>query len=74
MLHNSPLLVISFVNILSHSVSCLFVLLTVSFAVHNLVSFTRSHLFIFSFISFKRQIQNDIATIYVKEHSAYALL
>ena len=48
----NPLLVISFANIFSHSVGCLFILLMVSFAVQKLLSLIRSHLFIFVFISF----------------------
>ena len=48
----NPLSGTSFVNIFSHSVDCLFVLFTVSFAVQNLVSLIRSHLLIFAFISF----------------------
>ena len=46
-----PLLVASFANIFSQSLGCLFVLLMVSFAVQKLISFMRSHLFIFAFIS-----------------------
>ena len=52
MLDINPLLVISFANIFSHSVGCLFVLLMVSFAVQKLLRLIRSHLFIFAFISF----------------------
>ena len=48
----NPLSVISFVNIFSHSVGCLLVLLMVSFTVQKLLSLIRSHLFIFAFISF----------------------
>ena len=47
----NPLLVISFANIFSHSVGCLFVLSTVYFAVQKLLSLIRSHLFIFAFVS-----------------------
>ena len=47
----NPLLVASFANIFSHSEGCLFVLFMFSFAVQNLLSFIRSHLFIFVFIS-----------------------
>ena len=47
----NPLSVASFANIFSHSEGCLFVLFMVSFAVQKLVSFTRSHLFTFVFIS-----------------------
>ena len=43
--------VASFANTFSHSEGCLFVLLLVSFAVKKLLSFIRSHLFIFVFIS-----------------------
>ena len=46
----NPLLVASFADIFSHSVDCLFVLLMVSFTVQKLLSFTRSHVFIFVFI------------------------
>ena len=42
----------SFANIFSHSEGCLFVLFIVSFTVQKLLSFIRSHLFIFVFISF----------------------
>ena len=48
----NPLLVTLFANIFSHSIGCLLVLLMVSFAVQNLLSLVRSHLFIFPFISF----------------------
>ena len=48
----NPLSVISFANIFSHSVDCLFALWMVSFAVQKLLSLIRSHLFIFAFISF----------------------
>ena len=43
----NPLSVVSFVIIFSHSEGCLFILFTVSFAVQNLSSLIRSHLFIF---------------------------
>ena len=45
------LLVASFAIIFSHSEGCHFTLLIVSFAVQKLLSFIRSHLFIFAFIS-----------------------
>lgn len=48
----NPLLVIVFANILSCSVGCLFILSMVSFAVQNLFSLIRSHLFLFAFIPF----------------------
>ena len=47
----NPLSVDSFANIFSHSEGHLFILFIVSFAVQNLLSFIRSHLFIFVFIS-----------------------
>ena len=50
-LEMKPLLVISFANIFSHSVGCLFILFMVSFVVQKLVSLIWSHLFIFVFIS-----------------------
>ena len=48
---DKPLLVASLTNIFSHSIGFPFILFTVSFAVENLVSLTRSHLYIFPFIS-----------------------
>ena len=45
----NPLSVDSFAKVFSHSVGCLFVLFRVSFAVQKLLSFIRSHLFIFVF-------------------------
>ena len=51
-LDTNPLLVISFANVSSHSVGCLFILLMVSLAVQKLLSLIRSHLLIFAFISF----------------------
>ena len=47
----SCLSVASFAIIFSHSESCLFTLLTVSFVVQKLLSLIRSHLFIFACIS-----------------------
>ncbi|KAB0380028.1 hypothetical protein FD755_007812 [Muntiacus reevesi] len=47
----NPLSVASFAIIFSHSEGCLFTLLIVSFVVQKLLSFIRSHLFIFAFIS-----------------------
>ena len=51
MLDINPLSVISFANLFSHSVGCLFILSMVSFAVRKLLSLIRSHLSIFAFIS-----------------------
>ena len=48
----NPLLIISFANLFSHSVGCLFILSVVSFTVQKLLSLIRSHLFIFAFVSF----------------------
>ena len=47
----NPLSVDSFANVFSHSEGCLFILFIVSFAVQKLLTFIRSHLFIFAFIS-----------------------
>ena len=47
----NPLSIASFVIIFSHSEGCLFTLLIVSFVVQKLLSFIRSHLFIFAFVS-----------------------
>ena len=47
----NPLSVALFTNIFYHSEGCLFILFMVSFAVQKLLSFIRSHLFIFVFIS-----------------------
>ena len=46
-----PLSVASFANIFPHSISCLFILFMVSFAVQKLVSLIRSHFFVFVFLS-----------------------
>ena len=45
-----PLSVISFADIFSEFVGCLFILFMVSFVIENLLSLVRSHLFIFVFI------------------------
>jgi len=47
----SPLLGASFANTFSQSIGCLFIWFMVSFAVQKLINLTRSHLFIFAFIS-----------------------
>ena len=47
----NPLSIASFEIIFSHSEGYLFTLLIVSFVVQKLLSFIRSHLFIFAFIS-----------------------
>ena len=46
-----PFSVPSFANIFSQSIGCLFILFMVSFALQKLLSWIRSHLFIFTFIS-----------------------
>ena len=76
MLYINLLSVILFANIFSHSVGCLFILSVVSFALQKLLNFTRSHLFIFAFISFALgdRFPQNIAPIYVKECSAYVFL
>ena len=70
----NPLSVVSFAIIFSHFEGCLFILLIVSFALRKLLSFIRSHLFTFIFISVTLGgglKQEDLALIYVTEHSAY---
>ena len=47
----NPFLELSFVNIFSHYISCLFLLFMVSFSVQKLFSLMKSHSFTFSFIS-----------------------
>ena len=67
-------LVAFFANIFSYSAKCIFVLFMVSFAVQNILSLIRSHLFIFVFISIMRWIQKYFAVIYIKECSAHVFL
>ena len=64
----NPLLHCLQINIFSHSVGCLFALHMVSSAVQKLLSFIRSHLFIFVFISIT--LGDGSKKIYVKEYSA----
>ena len=45
-------LVISFANMFSHSLGCLFIFLRIYFTVQKLLGLIRSHLYIFAFISF----------------------
>ena len=47
----NPLSLALLTNIFAHSEGCLFVLFMVPFAVQKILSFIRSHLFIFGFIS-----------------------
>ena len=60
--------VTSFVNIFSHSGSCLFILFMVSFAVQRFSSLIKSHLFIFVFIftTLGNVLEEIFALIYVK--------
>ena len=64
--------VISFANIFSQSVSCVFALLIISFTMHKLIRLIRSHLFIlvslsffFFFLHWESDLQN-IAMIYIR--------
>ena len=72
----NPLSIGSFANIFSHSEGCFFILFMVSFAVQKLLSFIRSHLFIYVFIliTLGGGSKKDLAAIYVKECSAYVFL
>ena len=71
----NPVLVVSFAIIFSHSESCLFTLLIVSFAVQKLLNLIRSHLFTFlNFHYSRRWVKEDLALIYVIECSAYVFL
>ena len=67
--------VISFANIFSPLLGCIFILLMISFAVQKLLSLITSHLFTFAFISFAigDRSKKSIAMIYVKECSTYVL-
>ena len=47
----NPLSVASFAIIFSYFEGCLFILFTVSFVVQKLLSFIKSHLFVFAFVS-----------------------
>ena len=72
----SCLSVASFAIIFSHSKSCLFTLLIVSFVVQKLLILIRYHLLIFSFY-FQysgRWVVEDPAVLYVGECFAYVLL
>ena len=71
----NPLSVASLANIFSHSVGCLFTLLTVSFAVQKLFGLIESLLFISVFISITLGGgSKDLASVYLKEYSAYVFL
>ena len=68
--------VASFAIIFSHSESCLFTFIIVSFIVQKLLSLVRSHLFIFAFISIilGRWVIEDLAVIYNRVCFAYVFL
>jgi len=70
-----PLSVASFETIFSHSVSCLFVFFLVSFAVQKLVSFIRSHWFIFAlfFCCLGGMTRENIHVVDVRDCFAYVL-
>ena len=71
----NALSVASFANIFSHSVSCLFVLFMVSFAVQKLLSLIRSHLFVFVFIPITLGDGSEkILLQFMSECSAYVFL
>ena len=72
----NPLSVALFANIFSHSEDCVFILFMVSFAVEKLLSFIRSHLFIFVFIflTLGGGVKKDLAVVYVKECFSYVFL
>ena len=67
------LLVVSFADIFTQSVGCLFILFMVSFAVRKLISLIRFHLFIFVFIFIlfyyflARLTKGNIGMVYVRE-------
>ena len=67
--------VASLANIFSQSEGCLFVLFMVSFAVQKLLSFIRSHLFIFGFISILEEVgQKGSCVLFIIQCSAYVFL
>ena len=68
-METNPLSVTSFAIIFSHPVGCLFVLFIVCFAVPKLLSLSRSHLFIFAFISIilGDESKKNVAMICVRE-------
>ena len=72
--YTNPIFIISFANVFSCFVGCHFVLLMSSFAEQELkfnqVPFVS---FCFCFLCFSRQIQENIAIVYVKEYSACIL-
>jgi len=72
---NSPLSVVAFGIIFSHSEGWLFTLLLVSLAVQKLLSLIRSHLYTFVlFCYFRRWVIEDLALICVIDCSASVFL
>ena len=70
-----PLLVALYTDIVSYSVDSFFVLFMVSFAVQKLLSFIRSHLFIFVFIFITLGgVSKKILLQFTSECSAYVFL
>ena len=71
----NPLLVVSLAIIFYHSEVCLFTLLIVSFAMQKILSFIRSHFLTCFYLHYSRRwVIEDLALIYVVEHSAYVFL
>ena len=70
----SPLSVVSFAVIFSHSEGFLFTLLIVSFAVQKFLSLISLVYFCFYFCYSRRWVVEDLALIYVTECSAYVFL
>ena len=70
----SPLSVVSFAIIFSHSESCLFTLLIVSFTVQKLLSFVPFVCFCLYFHYSRKWVIEDASVIYVRECFAYVFL
>ena len=72
-LETNPFSVTSFTSIFSLSLCCLFILFIVSSTVQRFLSLSGSHLFIFCFYFHcsGRWIEEETATIYVRQCSAY---
>ena len=73
----NPLLIISFVNIFSHSVGYLLLLSVISFAMQKFLSLIRPQLFIFVFISFAlgdkyTHKKKKTAAIYIEDCSMFS--
>ena len=71
----NPLSVASFAIIFSHFEDCLFIMFIVFFAVQNLLSFIRFHLFIFVYVSINLGAGSErILLWHVKECTVYVFL